>query len=331
MDNNIKVHTYSKYNHQKLLEYLFKEYPYRSKDYLKWWLDLVAKDNINQQSRTFFIEIDDKIVGCTTSYTGKLLMKGVSKEFYWECNTIVSPSMRGKGVGSKIYQYMSNFMDRITVGLTDIAYKIQPKKIKFLKVLKPVNVYFFINPFNFMSFFSSHKELSNLPSKITLNKYHFILVNSAKDIPTPENGIWMNNEVEIIRDSDFMDKRYDRCFQKYIYYVVKDFRNEDVKGYVVFRKATLRGIPLMSLVDYRAKNKDTEKSIFKFSKHISKINGYALMIFLSSKKLPLFCYNIFLIRIKKKLNSVTTMQSLNSDTNMLITSADADLDFVYYE
>ena len=141
------------------------------------------------------------------------------------------------------------------------------------------------------------------------------------------DGFWQNDEVELIRDKNFFKNRFVDIYRKYTIYQIKE--KGATVGYFVIRPARYKRFNLLALVDFRFKNEKVEKSIMKAMNIIARKNQVGMCITLTSLKKKRLSYGCT-VRMPKVLYGGTTMVELKEDDFMLITSADSDLDFVYY-
>lgn len=318
--------------HKKLREFLFRNFPHRDKSYLDWWLNQSIGLKEELSNRTFMVVDESKqIVACTTALWTKMRNRSKVLDMYWAGNTIVNSYYRGKGVGRMIYEQMDEYRDRCSIGFTEAAYAIQPKIIKNFKKLSKVYVYISLNPYFMKSLWDrlTGTEVQNwmFPYKMEINHIVFDRLDDIDSFQFTADGFWTNDEVELMRDKDFFKNRFIDIYRKYIIYQAK-VKNETV-GYFVLRPAKYKGFNMLSLVDFRYKNEEDEKSIVRAINRIAKRNKIGMCITLTSLLKKRFSYGCT-VRMPKVLYGGTTMAELKEDDFMLITSADSDLDFVYY-
>ncbi|MDY3032375.1 MAG: GNAT family N-acetyltransferase [Odoribacter sp.] len=316
----------------KLKEFLYKQYPHRSREYLDWWMNQMAETGGG--GRTLLVVENETIYGCTTSVFSSIKIKGIERDFYWECNTIIDKTQRGKGLGKLLYSAMNAFNDRITVGFTRSAWQIQPNIIKDFKRLIPVKVYVSLGTYSFKtvldSFFKSkeRKELSIQPDVIQKRNYSFKRITDINNLT--DNVYWLNDDVEIIRNRRYFVGRFSQISkEKYIIY--EGVKDGAVFGYFVVRLIEYRGIQMLSLVDFRVINRSFFSYIRKAVIHLCNINKIGLSIMLTSWNMPRISFNPITLKLNKKLHVATSLHELDNDSCILITSADSDLDFVYYK
>lgn len=328
----MKIVYYTSLHSEPLKSFLYKNFPRRDRRYLDWWIEQSQNIEKGLQDRTFMIVDESKqIVACSTALWTKMRNRSKVLDMYWEGNTIVDPNYRGKGIGRMIYVQMDKFRDRCTTGFTEAAYAIQPKIIKNFKKLSSVYVYISLNPYFIKSLFdrlAGKKEPNWMFShKMEVNHITFDRVDDIESFQFTVDGFWQNDEVELIRDKDFIKRRFVDIYKKYIIYQAK-VKNETV-GYFVVRPAKYKGFNLLALVDFRFKNERVHKSIMKAMNIIAIKNRIGMCITLTSLKKKRLSFECT-IRMPKVLYGGTTMAELKEDDFILITSADSDLDFVYY-
>ena len=119
-----------------------------------------------------------------------------------------------------------------------------------------------------------------------------------------------------------------RIYKKYVVY--EGHLCGNLVCYFVVRLAHYKGFDVISLVDFRYRKKDYMSSIDKAVSEIAKINHIGFYLTLSSLKRKVFNFFPVILRTSKKLYGGTTIPHINKECSLLITSADSDLDFVYY-
>lgn len=325
---------YSSHWDDSLRKFLYNNFPHRNKKYLDWWLNQSLHSKKDLQNRTFMVvDESNRIVACTTALWTKMKIRTRFYNMYWAGNTIVDENYRGKGIGRMVYEQMNLFRDRCSTGFTKAAYAIQPKIIKQFTNLSSVFVYlsfnicFMRNLWDRLLRNSIKQDDLIYPNQIDIKHVHFERVDNIELIEFPSDGFWQNDTIELIRDKDFFRKRFIDIYRKYIIYQSKV--DNEIVGYFVVRPAKYKGFNLLSLVDFRYKNENIENSIIKAVAKIARNNKIGMFITLTSLKKK-FLSSGCTIRTSKVLYGGTTMAEIKEDDFMLITSADSDLDFVYY-
>ncbi len=322
--------------HTKLFQYMQSVYPNRDINYLKWWLTNILNSNPDCWDKCLIVLENEKIIGCTTVNKASIIIKGSRENIYFRGNTIISPDQRGKGISKEIYNRVNLYDNWISVGVTDIAWKIQPKYVKNFTPFRPINVYISLNLSIIRQVFYKcvHRKLSTciIPDRLLITSNEEIIrVEDAEQMEIPENGKWTSDEIEFVRDVDFFKKRYTDiyCAERYIIY--KYLSGGCMIGYVVLRRIVYKGLDMVSLVDYRFFSRNNEYKAFKAASKFARQDGIGLILTLSSRKYKLSLYPLTIV-MKKKLNCAIGMkQYLDKFNDTLITSADSDLDFVYYK
>ena len=334
---DVKVILYTPDWHERLLSFMVAEYPSRSSSYLNWWLTNLDNGDQENWNKTIILVMEDKIVGCTTANGMKMLINGREKHVFWRGNTIISNTFRGKGFGKILYKEIDQSTSWFSTGITDVAWEIQPKIMsKFVK-LAPVNVYISLNRYilnttlnkiGFLKF--SSKE--NYPDTFKLGKKEqFVKISDFEKVDMPENGYWMGDGVEFVRDRDFLQKRFVDIYRSQEYHMYTYQVDGKCEGYLVVRKAYLHGIEMLSLVDLRCKQLKWEKRIRLAAVRLARLNKIGIVITLTSRKYSLTAVCPLTFKMSKELHTASGDPGMIENTGLLITSADSDLDFVYYK
>lgn len=330
--NNLKIVSYTPNIHKLLLQFMITQYPNRSKEYISWWLNNIKNYDHDTQQKTKIAIIGDVIVGCTTVNEGFAYIDGSKTKLFYEANTIVCPDFRGLGIGKLLYNEISKEEFRCTIGMTKAAYAIESKLFKNNLELTPIRVYITVNWHIFNTLITRKLHSQDLISPDYFhcnNKTRFRKFEAFSAIANIIKHCQNNdNCTEINRDESFFNTRFVNIWREEAYkkYII-EINNTDV-GYVIYRKGRIYGVDFVAIVDYRCIDKKFESSIFKGANTLAKLNAIGFSLCLTSR-----CYcNISLspIRFKlpKKIKGLATSNIKYKD--ILFTSADSDLDFVYY-
>ncbi|MEO3253207.1 GNAT family N-acetyltransferase [Parabacteroides distasonis] len=318
----------------KLSDFMFKQYPNRSKEFLLYWLHRMVDSGGDK--RTLLAVENGIVYGCTTSVYVRMRLLGNERKVYWECNTIIDKVQRGKGIGRKLYEAMNGFKDRLTVGFTDAAWQIQPQLIDGFRKISPVRVYISIGIYGLKNLLEGmfkirRQEMSlYIPPIIDSGNYFFKKISYVNELHIPDsNGYWLNDCAELARDKQFFLTRFEEIYREYIIY--EGIEKNETFGYFVVRPTEYRGIRMLSLVDYRVVNPILFARIRKAVMNVAYVNKIGLSIMLTSQRIPFITFFPFTIRLKKKLYAATSVPEIKDNSDILITSADSDLDFVYYK
>lgn len=322
--------------HNRLLVYMKSVYPHRDSQYLNWWLINIDNSGKECWEKCSLIVDGSELIGCTTVNKVLLNSEGIVEIVFFRGNTIISPSQRGKGISKLIYNQVNSFNNWLSFGVTDIAWKIQPKYVKAFTPIRPVNIYIAVNRnilYQFLEKVSGNKiKHCSFPDTLPMKKHDGLKkVVDARQLDYPKNGKWTSDSMEFVRDEDFFKKRYFDIYCSDRYAIYQYLSNGKSIGYVVLRATKYKGLDMLSLVDYRFNTRKDEQKAFKVASKIASLNKIGLVIALSSRKYGL-CFSPFTIKMKKKLNCAVGMKDkVDQFNDMLITSADSDLDFVYYK
>lgn len=332
-ESEIQVVPYSPQWHARLLDYMRSVYPSRDVKYLEWWLSKMDSGDEADWQKCFIVSEGEEIIGCTTAIPIELVRGGGRIAFYLRGNTIISPEKRGRGVSKLLYDKINSYDNWLSVGITDIAWKIQPKYVKGFTPIRPINVYVAANGWALPQLagrlLKGKPRTIVFPGRIDMpNEESFILVKDIKDLDISENGGWTSDGIELVRDRTYLQKRYFDIFSAGWYAVYKFEKQGETEGYTVLRKISYRGIEMVSVVDYRFGSRNDERKAFRLAQKVACRNRIGLVFAMSSREYrTLGCP--FLLETPKKLNCATGDESIDFK-DLLITSADSDLDFVYY-
>ena len=235
----------------------------------------------------------------------------------------MSDSYRGKGLSKLIYSEMNQYDHWFSVGITDIAWKIQPHLVKNFHPLKPVHVYVGLSIIPFL-----FRRKANPDSVIIDKTYRLDRAKSVEDISFPLSGRWTDERYELVRDQEFVKSRFFDIYRAAQYSVYKIVKNSAEVGYVVVRPIRYRGVHMLSVVDFRIKGGDY-KLILKAAKELAWAFHFYAFIMLTNHVFPSLSFGPLVLRMKKELHFATSFEEL-SKIGLLVTSADSDLDFVYY-
>ncbi|BDF55646.1 MULTISPECIES: hypothetical protein [Butyricimonas] len=323
--------------HEKLLAFMVKEFPTRNIFYLDWWLKNLDKEEPGDWNKVLLLLFRAEIVGCTTAFFVKILNNNQEKKIFWEGNTIIVKEARGMGLSKILYGEINRFNNRYTTGFTKIAWKIQPKIMDVFTELAPVRVYVSLNRFVINSIFRKLKlckdnSTENYPETFRLTENE--LFEKVKDIERfdiPKDGYWMGENVELVRDKEFLKRRFVDIYRRKEYCLYAYFVKGKCEGYLVVRKTCISEIKMLALVDFRCKYLEMEKRMMYAVVKLARLNKIGAVITLTSRNYALISFQPLTIKMSKKLYTATGDPEMWEDTNILITSADSDLDFVYYK
>lgn len=325
--------------HDRLLAYMQMVYPHRNLEYLNWWVTNINDAGPDCWNKCLLIqENDNHFIGCTTANKTSIVYQHSIEPFYFRGNTIISPNQRGKGISKEIYNRVNSYNNWLSLGITEIAWKIQPKYVINFTPLRPINVYIGVNRRIVIQllkklFRVSNSSLSDVsfPLQLKINGHDEIRrIKHVSEMIIPINGHWMEDNIEFVRDEEFINKRFFEIYCAERYGVYQYISKSVNIGYVILRKTIYKGFEMISLVDYRFHARKDELRAFKVASKMARLNHIGMVIALSSRDYgnrltPL------LIKMKKTLNCATGCKDYADKFNdALFTSADSDLDFVYY-
>lgn len=335
---NIKTVLYTPEWHERLLAFMIAEYPGRSGSYLDWWLTNLDNGAQENWDKTVILMNENKIIGCTTANeTRMLLHEGKEKNVFLVANVIISDHFRGQGLSKILYGQINQFTNWFSTGITDIAWSIQSKLMDVFIKLSPVRVYISLNRFVVNAALKKigllkYKSKENYPETFQLSKKElFVKVDDIEKVDIPESGYWMEDTAEFVRDRSFLKNRFFDMYRRGEYHMYDYLVNGITEGYMVVRKTCLSGIDMLSLVDFRCRQSGYERRMMSAVVRLAKMNRVGAVITLASRDYSWISCNPLTIKMKKKLHTATGDPGMERCENILITSADSDLDFVYYK
>ena len=332
--SQLEVLSYTPEIHESLKRFMISQYPNRSPEYIKWWLNDIRSGDKSMWNKVHIVRQDREIVGCMTAKESYIFDNGL-KQIFFEANTIIEPNHRNRGIGKLLYQKLGSHSNRCTIGMTKLSYQIQKKKF-INTLLDPILVYVIANiyaPFGIIKKFlhvNNSNKIAIFPKEIKYKSCSFCKINSFDNFKdTPNDGLWMHEQIEIPRTTEFLKHRFDDIWRasEYQRYMIED--RCEIVGYAVYRKARIYGLDIITIVDYRCCDPKYETLIFKVANKLAKINRIGFCICLTSRKYSLLSLLPLRIRTPKKIMGVAGTDI--SSGNILFTAADSDLDFVYYE
>lgn len=333
---NIRVLRYQPKFHVLLLSFMQHVYPNRSDRYLDWWLTNIDNSGKDCWDKCIIVFDEDEIIGCTTVNEVGIRNGIDKKKLYAQANTILLADYRGKGISRKIYENY-NYPDWITLGFTDLAWKIQPRYVKNFTPINPVNVYV---SFNVLGFIKGHiwrllrrKTLKDcvFPPYIRWGgEQELVLIKDLNEIPFPKNGKWNEDDYEIVRDNAYFQKRFIDIYRSEKYHIYVFMVSGKVIGYVVLRKTVYKKLDMVSLVDFRFYKCKDEIRGLKAASKVAGLCGIGIVITLTSRRWGCRLSPLTLLTKKKLHSAIGSTAYVDNFNEMLVTSADSDLDFVYY-
>ncbi len=333
--SKIRISQYSPNLHKQLLAFMCSQYENRSPEYLDWWLTNLDNSNSNMWATAFIVFYDNDIVGCYTSSPISITIDGQTTPMFYGGNAIITPEFRGAGIGKKMYVEVFKHSNRISIGLTAASYAIQTQKFQGCYPINGIRVYVSANRYTFHSLLNrllnKTSDKVHFPHQATISGYNFSHVTNIDSIKEfPDNGIWLNDFVELTRDKEWLKNRFINIYRKQDYFIYTIHKDNSLVGYAVYRKGKIYGVEFISIVDFRCRNIQDEKYVTKMANKIAKANKIGFTFCMSSRLHPIIRFAPFTIRLRKKIKNVTVVEGIK-DKEILFTSADSNLDFVYYE
>lgn len=315
---------YSPECHERLLQYMKQVFPHRSSDYLEWWLDGMRSAGESLWDKGIILQDGDNVIGCTTANNCRIMEDGKEMgDAFWLGNTIVSESYRGKGLSKMLYSQSNQYNHWFSVGITDIAWKIQPRIVKNFNPIKPVHVYVGVSLCSFLPLIREREDSIRVDSKRKLERIH-----SAQELCYPSDGRWTHEKYELVRDQAYIESRFFQIYRASQYALFRIDKGEESIGYVVVRPICYKKIRMLSIVDFRIQG-EKKGLVLKAARVLARYFKLPAFIILTNESFPRVSFFPFVVKMKKELHCATSCKGV-ADSGVLITSADSDLDFVYY-
>ena len=336
-NGKVTIIHYSNEWHDHLLAFMKREYPSRSENYLEFCLNTLDRSTKDVKEKAMIAVLGSDIVGCYTILPLQIINGSNRENLYVPINMIVSPRYRGNGISSSLYSFWDHYSNWVATGFTEVAWKIAPKKVRSFNSIAPIYVYLMFNRWapvailQKMRLIGKPKGGKSFPESGELSSLTFYRADKVSDLVFPSSGRWLLSDYEIIRDRKYMEERFFSHFRRDEYIVYSLYKNKLPIGYFVVRATEYRGVQMLSLVDFRYVKGGSMIDVLKAVSYIAKITHYGMVIVLTSLKLPLLSFSPFVLRTKKELPCATGIERLARQKNILFTSADSDLDYVYYK
>lgn len=89
----------------------------------------------------------------------------------------------------------------------------------------------------------------------------FYRIDKLEQMSFTSDGFWQNDDIEIIRDKSFFEKRFFNIYKKYVVY--EGYLCRNLVCYFVVRVAHYKGFDVVSLVDFRYRKEDYVNTYIK--------------------------------------------------------------------
>lgn len=335
--NQVTIVHYSNEWRDKLMIFLKQEYPHRKEQYLEFCLDYLDKSPVEAKEKAVVALMNSKIVGCYTVLPLRMINNSGIEDLYIQVNMMVSPNYRGLGISSFLYYYLDYYPNWMVTGFTEVAWKIVPKKVKSFNPIDPIYVYLMFNSWlpvtalKRMHIIKKTNGLRPFPDNASFSNFTLKKARMVEDLFFPSAGRWHECNAEIVRDREYIDERFFKHYRSKEYVVYSLCKNKQPIGYFVVRPTEYKGFQMLSLVDFRYVNSSSWGDVLKAVAYIANKTHYGMVIVLTSLKLPRISLFPWVVRTTKELPCATGVESLAQQRDILFTSADSDLDYVYYK
>jgi hypothetical protein len=320
--------------YDELLAFSKRIWPEKSEEYLKYRLFQIPEDPDDIKKNLLVLNDEGKIVGCILYFPTRAKILGVEEKVYWGHDMVVEEEYRG-AAGLMLIIEMNENRTAFGFGTTEINYKIQKELgTKFIGAARHYVI------FNILSFKlplyrwkllkTGKKENFRFPEKISAGMSTFRKIYSVSDMKIPGDGYWTSGayDIEFIRDEHFFKNRFFENFISYQVYKLENHGDKD-ECYFVLRPLEEGGYPVLSIVDFRFNPGKPEQFMFlvKAASTLARMNGIPLTTCRTSynfRRLNL-CPLIF---GRNALEHIVTCYPANANSKLMVTNADADLDFL---
>ena len=319
-----KIIDYSDKWREGLKMYMHKVFPNYTDDYVQYCLN----HSTDRVPSKLVLNDNDEIVGCHLYFCTKALVNGEEIETQWSHDTHVDEAYRLE-VGMELMS-VTHTIKGYGLGLTEMADKIQRKIFKN-KFFEAKNYYII----NWKVFLSPIQKLLGIKPELCdmdafkANNCSFKRIENANDINIPPNGYWFKGyrDIEFIRDANFINERFLNCkVHPYILYANETDNNP---CYFVVRTTSYRGMPAITLCDYRYVNnsQETLSCILKAVKEIAIKSNIGIILFMCGDvNMDKILKNSF--HFSKPVSFVSNRKIDNINMSFIVTGGESDADFL---
>ena len=319
-----KIIDYSDKWREGLRKYMHKVFPNYTDDYVQYCIN----HSTDRVPSKLVLNDNDEIVGCHLYFCTKALVNGEEIETQWSHDTYIDEAYRVE-VGMELMS-LTHAIKGYGLGLTEMADKIQRKifKNKFFKA----NNYYIIN---WKIIFSPLQRLLGIKTELcdisllNINNYCFKRIKNVNDMVMPPDGYWFKGyrDIEFVRDAGFINERFLNC--KVHPYMLYANVSDNNPCYFVVRKTIYRGMPAVTLSDYRYVNNNQEalSSIIKAVKQSATKSNIGIILCM--------CGDVNMDKAIKKsfhfsrpVSFVSNRKKDNIDMSFIVTGGDSDADFL---
>ena len=314
-----KIVKYTPDWHDALYAFMHKTFPHKPLEYIEYCI----KHSEGIVPSIMVVTRDNEVVGSHLYFCTKALLNAEIIETQWGHDTYLNQDYRKKaGVD---FLLVRKKIPAFGVGLTESNAKM--RKLMKSVFLEGVYNYYSITPAVLLSpfqrLFNTKTVMREIDYLIVKDKV-FRRVNSSCEINIPNGGFWYKgyNELDFIRDADFLDYRFFNCkVHDYKVYASDD-------SYFVVRDSTYRGFPALLLSDFRYNpiDKDSANKLLKAVMKIARKSKIGIVYFVcGDKNVDVFFKNR--IHHKTHLDFITSY-NISPDTTFSLCGGDSDAEFL---
>lgn len=314
-----KIEKFSPSWHDALLAFMQKTYPRKSLKYIEYCIGHSG----GRVPSLMVINADNEVVGSHLYFCTKARLNAEIIETQWGHDTYLNKEYR-KDAGVD-FLLARKKIPAFGVGLTETNAKM--RKLMKSVFLKDVFNYYtvtssvMLSPFQ--KLFGIKPSIKNLDYVKVKDKL-FKRVYSSDDINIPNEGFWYKgyNDLDFIRDAEFLDYRFFYCNV----HDYKVFASDD--SYFVVRESSYRGIPALILSDFRYNPSDST-SAAKLMQAVMKLarkSHLGIVCFVCGDK-NVDTFFRHKIHYKTHLDFITSYK-ISPDTSFSLSGGDSDAEFL---
>jgi hypothetical protein len=332
----MKIVHFDKKNFEELLAFSKKIWPEKSEEYLRFRLFKFPEQTEDNRYNFLVKNDEDRIIGCTLYFPTRALIKGKEEKVFWGHDMYVEEQYRGLASLFLITEQLK-IKTSFGFGQTEINKKIQ--KGLGAKFIDAADLYFIINIWSFKVLLFKFKLIkandiskNRYPEKLTIGKYTFSKISDVRDLKIPGKGFWCHSmvDIEFVRNEHFLRTRFFENFIEYHFYKLDTADPiKDDECYFVARRIIKKGIPLLSIADFRYNLAKPEQLtlILKAGSRLARYNKLPLSVIRTSHRLH--CVRLQPILFKTfSQQQIITYYSVNTKVSTFVTDADGDSDFL---
>ncbi len=329
----MKVVNYEPKYYLRLLKYSKSVWPWKTEEYLRYRLFQIPEDPSDNKYNLLLINEQDEIVGCNLFIKTKAKIYEIEKEVHWSHDLYVTEIHRGLD-SIRLILRENAMRTSFGIGSTEINNLIQKaRNTNYISVANSILIFnIWAAPVLVRKYLLRYKQMffKNIyPDRLYIGNNYFEKINNVNNVNVPNDGYWFDGlDIDFVRDKHYLQNRFFNNFNNYYFYKLINRNAIYDDCYFVVRPILQRGIPILSLVDFRfnLNNIKQFKLILKGASALAKMNRIGFVYFLTNltiKKIDLFPVAIR----RNNKQEILTRYPFKSKPSLIITNADHDIDF----